>query len=190
MASAGMNVVTGPGRGIGFPFHRAVFIARDAVVAGTIYLLAEDTDGGTPDDAAVTKPADNSDAGALANAVVVDAATAAGFGVTPAATGKELGVLVLALETQATAGQPFLGCIEGYDVDATVVRSAQLEPRQVLYVNSNGVLQDTTSTNGTTIGTPASARLLRRTAAGAATAIQRVHFCGLPGGFGSGGGTT
>ncbi len=172
-------VVSNPiGKGLRFESIRSVWITRGgAAVFGGTYMLAEDV---VTDDAAVTLENSGKDEGSLSNVVVPSAAAVAGLTNAAAA---ELAMFVLCQEAAAD-DQPFFGCVEGYYVDAIVTTTATRQPRSALFPRTNADLHETRGG----IGSPAIARLV--TEAAAATTLRKVHFCGLPGGFGNGPGTT
>lgn len=177
MASSGGNVVS-LGRGMRPPKLGSVWIARTAVAVGGVYQVAEDVT--TPDDAAVTVPNSGAPDGALGN--VVQISTAGGL---VATAGGVLGMFVLA-EELAASGSPFAGMLEGYYVDALVTTAAARAIRIALYPTAAELLNDT----ATGIGSPACGRLLEAVGGAITGQLRKVHFCGLPGGFGVGPGTT
>ena len=178
MASSGMLPVN-LGRGMRPPKLGSVWIARLATQIGGVYMLAEEA---VTDDAAVTQENSGADNGTLANTVGISAGATTGLTAT-GGTGN-LALFVLA-EEAAAIGQPYMGMVEGYYVDATVTVGAAQVARLPLYATTGEVLSATLGG----IGAPAIGRLLQPIS-GASTALRKVHFCGLPGGFGVGPGTT
>lgn len=178
-----INVASRPGKGINFATIGSVYKARGgAVTLGECYMVAEDIDA--PDDAAVTVENSGADNGTLANTVPVSTAVADGL---KAAVGDLLGVIVLA-EESAVEGGVYRALIEGYYVDAKVTTASARAPRLALFLNSStstSVLEDTLGTNR---GAPVFGRLLEQVAGSQTGVLTKVHFCGVPGGFGVGAG--
>ncbi len=179
--SCSLNHGVTSGRGLQFPFNRSfVFKNRTggAIVAGRVYMVAE---GLTVDDADVTVPANQGDNGALANVVLVPATAA---GVTTFDGNVGFPTYVLALEAVADDGL-FRAAVEAYYVDAEVVTTSQPVPaRAHLYVNATEQLANAKA--ATAPRQPIHGRLLEVATANNTT-TRKVHFCGLPGGFGVGG---
>lgn len=162
----------GPGRGINFQRNRSVFRARGgAVVQGRCYKLDE-----ALSDVDVTTANDNTDAGALANTVPI----VAGDHLT---ANPLLQVYVLALEAAADDGA-YEGVVHAYWVQALVTTAAGAAVGEKLYLGdtTQGNLEDAGSvgilTRQTIVG-----RMLEDNGAVTNT-LQRIHFNGLPGGFG------
>lgn len=168
MSSTGITVVTSPGgRGIRFPRRASVFRARGgAVVAGRVYMLAED-----PDDVAeVTTENNNGDAGTLSNVVPVDAA---------AIDGDEIRTFVLALEAAADDAV-FRGAVEAYyvDVDLTALALDSCPP----LFGSATLGELTTTARAAGKNAPVLGRAIQDGAS--APGLVKCHFNGTPGGFG------
>lgn len=169
------------GRGVRFATQSFIFIARDGTVEGGISMLAENL----ADDAAVLTMNSGADDGTLANTVDVTAGVAAGIdGTAP----DSLGCIVLASEPALVDGV-FRGYVEGYDVNALVEKSsgvAAMDAREGLFMNTATVPH--LDNLGQGIGAPCVGRVVRRVPVGAGPIMSRIHFCGLPGGFGVGSG--
>jgi hypothetical protein len=171
------------GKGVRFARIASVFIARGgAAVAGGTYVLTEDIT--TPDDADATVANSGADNGSLANTFPCATANIAGLG--SGVAGGQLAVFVLATEA-AVDNAPYIGLVEGYYVDALVTTSAARVIRTPLYpLNASAVQQDAP----TVIGRCATSRVLANISGAIASVLTKVHFCGTPGGFGVGPGTT
>jgi len=167
------------GRGIKVARKDSIFIVRgSATVVGGVYMLAEDV---VTDNATVTAENSNTDVGALANVVTPTSGVVAGLAATTA--GGPIGFYVLATEA-VIDGAPFNGLLEAYYVDALVTTGGSKVPRTSLYPTAGTPLNSTAPA----IGSPVVGRLL--VDVGTITAaLTKVHFRGLPGGFGSGPGT-